>query len=144
MRGEKIYEYVIDITGMTDFGASMEDLLTGKAPFPPGGARFDFTFDGRVSGRIVGRIHGIDYYRLRPDGGGELDIRGVIETDDGHRISIFADGTASPHAGGAGMDLFETVRLVTSAADYAWVNGRSIWAVGASADGKIHVEAYLQ
>lgn len=144
MRGEKIYEYTIEITGLTDFGVSMEAILGGETPIPPQGARFDFSFEGRSTGRLSGRLYGIDYYHMRADGRGELNIRGVIETEDGQRISLFADGVTTPRADGTGMDLFENVRLTTAAPDYAWVNARQIWAVGTSADGKIHVEAYLQ
>jgi len=144
MRGEKIYDYVIDITGLTDFGVSLEAIMSGAEPIPPQGARFDFTFEGRATGRIAGRLYGTDYYHMRADGRGELNIRGVIETDDGCRISLFADGVTTPRAGEAVTDLFENVRLHTSAPAYAWVNSRQIWAVGTSADGKIQISAYLQ
>lgn len=143
MQGEKIYEYVIEITGVTDFGASLEAISTGEAPIPPQGARFDFTFEGRSIGRIAGRLHGIDYFHMRADGRSELNIRGIIETDDGHRISLFADGVATPRADGT-TELFENVKLTTAAPDYDWVNACQIWAVGTSANGKIHVAAYMQ
>ncbi|WP_304167000.1 DUF3237 family protein [Phenylobacterium aquaticum] len=144
MRGEKIYEYTIEITGLTDFGVSMEAIMTGRQPIPPQGARFDFTFEGRATGRIAGRLHGTDYYHMRADGRGELNIRAVLETDDGHRIALTADGVTTPRADGAVTDLFENVQLITASPDYAWVNARQIWAVGSSADGKIHVEAFMQ
>lgn len=143
MQGEKIYEYVIDITGVTDFGVSMEALNSGQTPIPPQGARFDFSFEGRSTGRLSGRLYGIDYFHMRADGRGELNIRGVIETDDGHRIALEADGVSTPRADGT-TELFENVKLTTAAADYAWVNARQIWAVGALADGKIRVTGYLQ
>lgn len=143
MSPEKIYEYEVAITGATDFGVSLEDIMTGKAPMPPQGARVDFTFEGRSTGRIIGRLWGIDYFYLRPDGRNELNIRGVIETDDGARISLEADGVATPRADGTGLDLFENVRLTTASPEYAWVNTRQIWASGSSADGKIRISAYL-
>ncbi|HEX5379130.1 MAG TPA: DUF3237 family protein [Phenylobacterium sp.] len=144
MRGEKIYEYTIAITGVTDFGVSLEAILAGQAPIPPQGARFDFSFEGRATGRIARRLYGVDHYHMRADGCGELNIRGVLETEDGHRIALSADGVTTPRAGEAVMDLFENVRLTTAAPEYAWVNARQIWAVGTSAEGKIHVEAFLQ
>ncbi len=143
MQGEKIYEYVVDITGVTDFGSNMAAISAGQEPIPPQGARFDFTFEGRSSGRLTGRLYGIDYFHMRADGRGELNIRGVIETDDGQRISLVADGVATPRADGT-TDLFENVKLTTAAADYAWVNGRQIWAVGTLINGKIQVAAYMQ
>jgi hypothetical protein len=39
MTGEKIYEYDLDIAGVTDYGVSMESILAGKEKDPaPGGA----------------------------------------------------------------------------------------------------------
>ena len=37
MTGEKIYEYDLDVTGMTDYGVSLDDILSGKVPIPPQG-----------------------------------------------------------------------------------------------------------
>jgi hypothetical protein len=34
MSYEKIFEYDLDITGMTDYGADMEALFTGQASVP--------------------------------------------------------------------------------------------------------------
>ena len=44
------------------------------------------------------------------------------------------------------VDLFENVSLNSASADYAWVNTRQIWGVGAVdlAAGKIHIDGYLQ
>jgi hypothetical protein len=33
MRGEKIYEFDFDITGVTDYGVSMDAILAGKERF---------------------------------------------------------------------------------------------------------------
>lgn len=144
MRGEKVYEYTVQITGVTDFGVTAEAILSGQTPVPPQGARFDFSFDGRAQGKIAGRIHGIDYFHMRADGRAELNIRGVIETDDGHRISLVAGGITTPRADGAAMDLVETVELTTASPEYAWVNTRPFWAIGTSTGGSIHIEVYQQ
>lgn len=142
MQGEKIYEYVVDITGVTDFGVTFEAIQSGQAPIPPQGARFDFTYDGRSTGRIAGRVTGTDHFYLRPDGRGELNLRGVMETDDGQRIAVFAEGVSQTNADGT-TGLFETVKLSTAAPDYAWVNTRYILAEGGMKDGKIHIAAYM-
>ncbi len=47
MTGEKIYEYDVIFTGVTDYGVSLEAMLAGKEPIPPQGARFDVAFEGR-------------------------------------------------------------------------------------------------
>jgi len=146
MRGEKIYEYDLDITGVTDYGVSLDAILAGKEKVPLQGTRFDIAFEGRAKGRLSGRVRGIDYLRMRADGRADLDVRATIEADDGHRIALSADGLAAPHAGEPIADLFENVCLTTASADYAWVNARQIWGVGTVnlVTGKIHVEAYMQ
>jgi len=146
MRGEKIYEYDLDVTGVTDYGVSLEAILTGKEKVPPQGARIDVAFEGRAKGRLAGRVRGVDYLRMRADGRVDLDIRAVVETDDGCRIALSADGVAVPRAAEPIADLLENVILSTAATDYAWVNTRQVWGVGTVnfSAGKIHIDAYLQ
>ena len=146
MRGEKIYEYDLNFTGASDYGVSLESILSGKEKVPPQGARFDVAFEGRASGRLSGRVRGVDYLRMRADGRIDLDIRAIIETDDGCRIALAAGGVAVPRPGEPIADLFENVTLTTAAADYGWVNTRQIWAPGTVnlAAGTVHIDAYMQ
>ena len=44
--GEKLYEYTVKFTGVTEYGVSLESLLAGKVAPPPEGARFDVYFEG--------------------------------------------------------------------------------------------------
>ena len=55
MSYEKIFEYDLDITGVTDYGADMEALLMGRDSAPLQGAQFDVTLAGSVKGRVDGR-----------------------------------------------------------------------------------------
>ena len=146
MRGEKIYEYDLDVTGVTDYGVSLDAILSGKERVPPQGLRIDIAFAGRASGRLAGRVRGVDYARMRADGRVDLDIRAIIETADGRRIALSADGVAVLRAAEPIADLSENVRLDTAGEDYAWVNTRQIWATGTVnfATGKIHIDAYMQ
>jgi hypothetical protein len=146
MKGEKLYEYDLDVTGMTDHGLGLDAILSGQLPVPPQGARIDVAFEGRAKGRLTGRVRGVDYARMRADGRIDLDIHATIETDDGHRIALSADGVAVPRAGEPVADLCENVRLDAAAEAYAWVNTRQVWGYGTVnfATGKIHIEAYLQ
>jgi Protein of unknown function (DUF3237) len=146
MSGEKIYEYDLDITGVTDYGVSMESILAGKEKVPPQGARFDVAFEGNGTGRLSGRVRGVDYLRMRADGRIDLDIRATIETGDGCRIGLSADGVAMFRPGEPIADLRENVTLTTAAAGCAWVNTHQIWGVGSVnlATGKIHIDAYMQ
>jgi hypothetical protein len=146
MSGEKIYEYDLDVTGMTDNGVSLEAILSGKTAIPPQGVRIDVAFEGQARGRLAGRVRGVDYARVRADGRIDLDIRAVIETTDGCRIALTADGVAAPRAAEPIADLFENIQLTTAADAYAWVNARQIWGAGTVnfATGKIHIDGYMQ
>lgn len=124
MRGEKIYEYDLEVTGVTDYGVTLEAILSGQARVPLQGARIDVAFEGRATGRLTGRVRGLDYLRIRTDGRIDLDIRAIMETEDGHRIALSADGVGMPRAAEPIADLRENVSLTTAAEHYAWVNTR--------------------
>jgi hypothetical protein len=83
---------------------------------------------------------------MRADGRMDLDIRATIETGDGFRIGLSADGVAVLRPGEPIADLYENVTLTTAAAGYAWANTHQIWGVGSVnlATGKIHIDAYMQ
>jgi Protein of unknown function (DUF3237) len=146
MRGEKIYECDFDVTGATDYGITLDAILSGKERIPPQGARVDGAYAGPIKGRVIGSVRGVDYLRIRADGRIDLDTRATIETSDGHRIGLSADGVGAPRAGEPIADLFENVRFITAAADYVWVHTRQTWGVGQVnfATGKIHIEGYQQ
>lgn len=146
MKGEKVYEMELDLTGVTDFGVSMDALLSGREAIPLQGARFDLAVNGRSKGRLAGRAYGFDYLRVRADGRMELDLHLTIETDDGRRIALSGDGQAAPRNGEPILDIFGNIRLSTAFKEYAWVNERQIWSVGIAslATGKIHLEAFMQ
>ena len=115
MKGEKIYEYDLDVTGVTDYGVTLEAILSGQERVPPQGARIDVAFEGRAIGWLGGRVRGVDYLQLRADGRIDLDIRAILETDDGRRIALSADGVGVPRAAEPVADLSENVRLSTGA-----------------------------
>jgi len=146
MEGEKIYEYDLDVTEVTDYGVTLEDALSGKTSVPMQGVRIDVAFEGRTTGRLAGHLHGIDYLLIRADGRIDLNIHAIIESEDGHRIALTADGVALPRPAEPIADLRENVELFTASEDYAWVNTRQVWGVGTVnfARGKIYVDAYMQ
>ena len=146
MRGDKIYECDLHLLEVTDYGVTLDAILAGKEMVPLQGARFDLKVDGRCEGRISGRQHGVDYIRMRADGRIDLDLHVAIETDDGRRIALSGDGQAAARDSEPMLDIFANIRLSTASKEFAWVNGRQVWAVGTAnlATGKIHVEAYRQ
>jgi hypothetical protein len=67
MRGEKIYECDFNITGMTDYGVTLDALLSGIEKVPPQGARIDVAFEGDIKGRITGKVRsGVDTCSCEP------------------------------------------------------------------------------
>jgi len=145
MSYEKIFEYDLDITGVTDYGANMEAILTGRESVPLQGAQFDLSLAGPVKGRVTGTLRGVDYLRVRPDGRRELELRGTIETDDGSRIAFSAEGVGSPRDGEPIVELAVKIDLLTAAAAYSWVNAKPAWGSGYAnlATNKIHIDVYL-
>jgi len=47
---ELLYEYTLKITQVVEYGASLEALMSGQAPPPAEGARFDVYFEGPATG----------------------------------------------------------------------------------------------
>lgn len=146
MLGEKIIEYSLDITGITDSGTAFEDILSGKEIIPPQGVRVDVAFCGKITGKINGEISGVDYIYLRADGRINLDIKAKIVTEDGQKIALTADGASHPSDTGGIAELAENVQLLTSSERYAWVNKRQIWAYGTVnfSIKTIELAAYMQ
>jgi hypothetical protein len=145
MVAEQIYEYSLRLTGFTEFGAPLADVLAGRRPMPPSGVRADVAFEGLIEGKLSGRIHGVDYFHLRPDGRMQLDIRAVVETDDGACIALEAGGVALAPAGGPILLLREHVRCTTAHEGYLWLNAQEIWAAGEADMEKreIRVKGYI-
>jgi hypothetical protein len=84
------------------------------------------SFEGpRLKGTVVGPAG--DWILLRPDGSSVLDIRVLLQTDDGEKIYVTCRGIAYALPDGA---LFARILPVfeTTAPKYAWLN--SVVAVG--------------
>ena len=128
LTGKKIYEIDLDITGMTDYGVTMDAVMSGNAKIPLQGAQF------------------VDYLVMRADGRTDLNVHATLETEDGQRIAAHIGGVASPRQNEPIIDLHENIRLITASEKYSWVNSRQVWGVGTVnvATGKAHIEAYMQ
>ena len=143
--GELLYEYTVKLTGITEYGISLESLIAGTAVLPPEGARFDVVFDGESTGpKLKGKVTGVDYLQVRADGRFELHIHAEVTTDDGHKISLHADGVGLPRKGSPIVDLRENVTLFASSTDYAWVNTLQVWGTGTAdlAEQVVHIKGY--
>ena len=68
VRGEKIYEWDLNITGATDYGVTLDALLSGKEKVPLQGTRFDVAFEGGGKGRLPGKyVASITFYCVPTD-----------------------------------------------------------------------------
>jgi len=143
---EHLYEEKACITGLAEFGASFQGLISGQETLPPQGARFDMNFEGEFSGpKLKGKIAGVDYIYMRGDGNTRRHVHAEITTEDGERISFLADGVSLPEEGSGIFQLRENVTLHTGSPAYSWVNQLQIWARGTAdmAKGEIHIKGYV-
>jgi hypothetical protein len=129
MDKKPIFEAAYQVTGVTEFGSSFEELAKGKLVVPPEGVRVNIAFAGPITGDIEGTAEGIDYLYTRADGRMELNVRAVITTKDGKNISFEADGVSIGQPDGS-MKFVENVKLFSSHPEYAKYNGLQIWGFG--------------
>ena len=123
----------------------MADLTEGRVPIPPGGARFDQTFEGTLNGLVLrGSISGTDYLNVRADGLFQLHLHAQVTTEDGAAISMFSEGVSMQVRGESLAQLRSMVTLFTNAEDYVWLNHLRFWAVGTlnPRTGEAKVRAY--
>lgn len=147
-RGEVMVNYKLDYN--IDYLMSYNATL-GKpeiiGPTPEGFKMHTYITGGEVSGPdIVGKIlpEGADWFTLRPDGIGLLNVRTTIKTNDGALIYLRYRGITDmgPEAynelieGKAKKQVFH-VRinpiLLTAHSDYLWLNRLFLLGIGKSA-----------
>src|SRR5690606_32954230 len=82
--GEFLYEVNLRHTRVTEYGFSMQNLMSGQVALPPEGACFDIAFEGTIQGpRLNGTITGVDFSQVRADGRFQLHLHAEITTHDG-------------------------------------------------------------
>ncbi len=141
---ELLYEFVLRVTNVVDYGANLQAIAGGKAAPPPEGARFDISLEGSVdSPKLKGSWHGIDYLNIRADGRAELHIHGQFDLIDGGRVSMFADGVGTVDAKGI-VQVRENLTLNSNSPALAWVNSIVVWGIGTVnlATGEVRVKGY--
>ena len=75
----------------------------------------------------------------------KLHVHGVIVTDDGERIALFATGCANMVPGTPISQLRENIRLHCASEKYAWVNDKQFWGTGQVdlSNGQITIKTYM-
>lgn len=145
IEGDLIYQAEIQITGIVEYGVSMDEFSSGNFSIPPEGARFDQPFSGLLHGpKLIGSMEGIDHIYVRSDGRFELHIHARIHTDDGHNISFSSHGVSTRKMGTTDTKLTAAVSLFSSSLSYKWINKLQILALGELdvENGKAIVNAY--
>lgn len=127
---EVLFEEKVSLTGITEYGISWEDIVSGKVKIPSQGARFDIAFEGKISGeKLNGFIKGVDYLDVRSDGNFILNIHASIITDEGEMVSLKEDGILSPvDSGSAKLNL--NMRFSSAYPKYSWLNKKQVWGIG--------------
>ncbi|VXC28125.1 DUF3237 family protein [Maribacter litoralis] len=142
---ELIYTANFGIKGLTEFGYSFEDMITGQKAIPAEGSQFNILLEGEVKGeKLNGKFEAIDYMRVRNDGGFELSLFGTITVEEGIKIAWSASGTALPNPETGQMFLNEEIKMFTNNKKYNWVNNMLFWGRGVAnlATQELEVKVY--
>ena len=109
----------------------------------PEGTRTTFYIKGgTIEGpEIRGKIRpvGADWFIMRRDGVGQVDVRATIETDDGELIYVYYYGLLDFSGEGK---LFTNPIFRTASEKYSWLNGTFAVAVGAPGEGTVTYSVY--
>ena len=142
---DHIFDEEISLTAITEYGISWGDIAGGKAEIPLNGARFDISFEGKLTGgKINGVIKGTDFLEIRADGKFMLDIRAAIITDDGEIIAVKEDGVSAPGPDGTAR-LNLNMHFSTISSKYSWLNIKQGWLIGEvdMIKGKVKMKGYI-
>lgn len=116
----------------------------------PEGVRTTFyleggTFEGpKVRGKI--KPVGADWFVMRSDGVGQLDVRATLETDDGELIFVYYTGLVDIQGavsqGAEEPRIYTNPAFRTSSEKYSWLNSTFAVGVGAAVENKVHYSVY--
>lgn len=98
------------------------------------------SFAGERLAGVVAEAPGGDWVTQRDDGSIRLDVRIVLQTNDGASILMTYSGIGN--RGADGLALRTAPQFETGDARYAWLNNVQAVGVGASAQGKVEYEVY--
>lgn len=90
---------------------------------------------GRVRATMIGKS-GADWLTIDDDNNATIEIRVLLQTDDGAHVFVTLDGRASwPEQLGAGP-IYSTVRFESGDERYLWVNQLRLVSKGAVTEGR--------
>jgi hypothetical protein len=94
----------------------------------------------RLRGKLKGNSAG-DWMIVGPDGTGTLDVRALVETDDGALVFLHYGGRVDL-SGGPGAPLYAAPRFETGDARYRWLNVVQAVAKGRMAGATLTYDLY--
>jgi hypothetical protein len=115
----------------------------------PEGVRTTFyveggTFEGpNVRGKI--KPVGADWFVMRPDGVGQLDVRATLETDDGELIYVYYTGLVDIEGAvsqGSEPKILTNPTFRTASEKYSWLNRTFAVGVGSAGENKVSYSVY--
>ena len=135
-------KYTLKTEFLCDIEAELsEPELIGDIPE---GTRTTFYIKGgTIEGpNIRGKVRpvGADWFVMRRDGVGQLDVRATIETEDGELVYVCYYGLADLSSGEP--KLFTNPIFRTASEKYAWLNGTFAVAVGAAGENSVSYSVY--
>jgi hypothetical protein len=129
-------EFLLDLTLEAQTPQNLGAAGGGRLIVPVSGG----TFTGpRLKGTVV--PPGGDWIVQRPDGSRILDVRILLQTDDGQKIYVSWRGIATTSSGGALTARISPI-FETAAAKYAWLNNVVAVGVYRPDSGKIAYRIY--
>ncbi len=100
-------------------------------------------FEGpRLKGTVL--ASGGDWFLMRPDGVGVIDVRLVLKTDDGENIYMTYTGRGK--MGATGLTGISTAPVFAASikGKYAWLNGVQAFAEGETTPAGVKYKLYLR
>ena len=129
MADAPVLEHLFTITASTSMAAAFGTRVIIEAS--------SGTFEGeRLRGTVVGP--GGDWVTIRPDGSMKVDVRLLLQTDDGASILMTYTGVATDR----GARIRTAPLFETADERYAWLNDVVAVGVGAIGDGTVTYDVF--
>jgi hypothetical protein len=133
-------ELLFEIEGGISPPIVIPDTPDGTRVFVPiSGGKFE---GPRLKGTVLS--NGGDWFLMRSDGVGLIDVRLVLKTDDGENIYMTYTGRAKMGPNGPTSLATAPVFAAWTKGKYAWLNGIQAFAEGEPAPGGVKYKVYIR
>lgn len=123
--GTLLFEEVLELTRIEEFGYSWTDFVNRSSPLPSTGVRFNIHFEGPINAPLIkGKISGKDELLVRADGIHQLQLEAEVYTTDGALLFAHVKGTNDDGY------LRLNLHITTDDARYQWLNNEQLLGIG--------------